>query len=170
MLYTIIVPVNQDYNILNLFTDSLLRTVSPSTQIIFINDGSGSAVFQHLDKLKQEVREGVTIEILQHDFPLGCAVSINSALSLAKGEYIFFLDSDTILQPNWQPMMKETLDSDITIGMIGGVLLYPQTGGVQHCGIAFADTIGRHLFLNASPDDIPKKPSLFNWWCSPCLA
>lgn len=79
MLYTIIVPVNQDYNILNLFTDSLLRTVSPSTQIIFINDGSGSAVFQHLEKLKQEVREGVTIEILQHDFPLGCAVSINSS-------------------------------------------------------------------------------------------
>lgn len=157
MLYTIIVPVNQDYNILNLFTDSLLRTVVPSTQIIFINDGSGSAVFQHLDKLKQEVGEGVTIDILQHDFPLGCAVSINSALNLAKGEYIFFLDSDTILQPHWQTMMKETLDTDITIGMIGGVLLYPQTGGVQHCGIAFADSIGRHLFLNASPDDIPKE-------------
>ncbi|ANY68410.1 hypothetical protein BBD42_19495 [Paenibacillus sp. BIHB 4019] len=157
MLHTVIVPVNQDYNILNLFTDSLLRTVSPSTQIIFINDGSGTAVRQHLDKLQSECKEGVTVEILQHDYPLGCAVSINSALKIAQGQYIYFLDSDTILNHNWQQLMSETLDSSDEIGMAGGVLLYPQTGGVQHCGIAFADTIGRHLFLNASPMDIPKQ-------------
>lgn len=156
MQHTVIVPVNQDYAILNLFTDSLLRTVSPSTQIIFINDGSGAAVKQHLHKLQAECKDGVTIEILEHDYPLGCSVSINRALRIAQGETIYFLDSDTMLNHGWQAMMSETLNSNSQIGMVGGVLLYPQTGGIQHCGIAFTDAIGRHLFLNASPSDIPQ--------------
>lgn len=42
--------------------------------------------------------------------------------------------------------------------MTAGVLLYPQTGGVQHCGISFSETLGRHLYLNARTSDLPDSP------------
>lgn len=156
MKHSIIVPVNQDYNILTLFTESLMRTIEPFTEIIFINDGSGPKVQEHLERLKREASAKVKIEIIRHEYPKGCAISINEALSNVQGNYIYLLDSDIILNPNWQEQMEDTLNSSPSIGMVGGVLLYPQTGGIQHCGITFADTIGRHLFLNATLEDIPQ--------------
>ncbi|OPH59947.1 hypothetical protein BC351_18665 [Paenibacillus ferrarius] len=157
MKHSIVVPVNQDFNILTLFTESLMKSIGPSSQIIFINDGSGPKVQELLERLQREAPAGVKIEIIRHEYPRGCAVSINEALSTVEGDYIHLLDSDIILNPNWQEKMEATLNSSPTIGMAGGVLLYPQTGGIQHCGITFADTIGRHLFLNATLEDIPRE-------------
>ncbi|WP_171686417.1 glycosyltransferase family 2 protein [Paenibacillus planticolens] len=160
MKHSIVVPVNQDFNILTLFTESLMKSVCPSTQIIFINDGSGQKVQELLERLQREAPAGVAVEIIRHEYPRGCAVSINEALSTVTGDYIYFLDSDIILNLKFQEQMEATLNSSPTIGMAGGVLLYPQTGGIQHCGITFADTIGRHLFLNATLEDIPQE--IFN--------
>lgn len=40
------------------------------------------------------------------------------------------------------------------VGIIGCMLLYPQTGGIQCCGITFQDNVGRHLYLNSRPEKI----------------
>ncbi len=149
MEFTVIVPVFQEINILKMFVDSLLNTVNKSTEIIFINDGSGEEVQKCLTSLEKTDMDDILVKVIEHQSPKGCAYSINEALRVSTGKYIFFNDSDTILQKNWQNQMKEVLDSDNNIGVVGGVLLYPQTGGIQHCGIGFSSDIGRHIFLNA---------------------
>jgi GT2 family glycosyltransferase len=85
----------------------------------------------------------------------GGARSLNAGLDLATGEVVIFADSDLILIDGWQSALLDAVKNP-RIGSAGALLIYPQSGGVQHCGIAFSEDIGRHLFLNASPDDVPK--------------
>src|SRR2546421_8773230 len=156
--HAVVVPVCQDIDVLRLFLDSLVETVEESTQIIAVNDGSGEAaqelLHERLSAVKA-VRDDVTYEILWHDRPEGCARSINEALRLAAGRYVYLVDSDLMLLPGWQSGLRATLDSADTVGMTGAVLLYPQTGGIQHCGIAFTASLGRHLLLNGRPETLP---------------
>lgn len=153
---SVIVPIFQDQNIFNIFLDSLKNTIHSNSQIIFVNDGSGELIKLQIEKLfKNQVIPNVFVEYIEHEHPQGTVTSINKALKRAQGKYIFFLDSDIILNEGWQKSMIETFSLRKEIGIVGAVLIYPQTGGIQHCGLAFSYDIGRHLFLNADPTDIP---------------
>ncbi|MDX5568167.1 glycosyltransferase family 2 protein [Streptomyces sp. ID05-04B] len=156
MLNTVVIPVHQELSVLRIFLDSLVRTLESDTQLLVVNDGSGAAVQTFLEERLFPLKEsGVVVEIIQHEDPFGCAASINEALPLALGDYVYLIDSDIILEPEWQSRMRATLESDESVGMTGGVLVYPQTGGIQHCGVTFTDSVGRHLLLNARPSALP---------------
>ncbi|WP_159083243.1 glycosyltransferase family 2 protein [Streptomyces sp. P3] len=156
MLNTVVIPVHQELSVLRIFLDSLVRTLESDTQLLVVNDGSGAAVQTFLEERLFPLKEsGVVVEIIQHEDPFGCAASINEALPLVLGDYVYLIDSDIILEPEWQSRMRATLESDESVGMTGGVLVYPQTGGIQHCGVTFTDSVGRHLLLNARPSALP---------------
>ncbi|MEV6398078.1 glycosyltransferase [Streptomyces sp. NPDC051907] len=162
MRSSIIVPVYQSPAVLSLFLESLRLTVEPETELILINDGSGPEVGELIEEfartLKTERLGAVTVEIVHNANPRGCGQALNQGLSRAEGDHIFFVDSDLILASNWQSGMLRTLHDHPEAGMTAGVLLYPHTGGVQHCGISFSETLGRHLYLNARPADLPDAP------------
>lgn len=57
----------------------------------------------------------------------------NNAAKYAKGEYIYFLNNDTNVQPNFLSSLVETIESDSSIGMVGSKLVYPN-GMLQEAG------------------------------------
>lgn len=153
--FTAIVPVFQTPEILNLFLDSLKQTLTQDTDIIFVNDGSGRSVHEMLQRFQQELlpyNQKFSVTILEHQVSLGGVSSINAALRQVSSncEYVVFLDSDTILQGNWQKELVANFAAD-DIGALGGLLLYPQSGGIQCCGLTYCGCSGRHLYLNADP-------------------
>lgn len=156
--FTLIVPVFQTPGILSLFLDSLKRTLTQDTDIIFINDGSGHSVQKMLQMFQQEISSAnfkIRVIILENQVSLGSVSAINTALRQVdlECEYVVFLDSDTILQGEWQ---EELLSCFVTheIGAVGGLLLYPQSGGIQCCGLTYCGSSGKHLYLNADPDTL----------------
>ena len=153
-----IVPVYQDPAILDLFLGSFWTTVELPTRLIVVNDGSGGEVGQVLDRWRRESNPLIECHFWTHDSPAGAAQSRNLALTKTTGEMVFFIDSDVVLLPYWQATLASAVTARTTLGCAGAVLLYPQTGGVQHAGIAFSDDIARHLFLNADPHSIPAEP------------
>ncbi len=62
-------------------------------------------------------------------FLLNC----NNAAKKASGEYIYFLNNDTNVQPGFLTSLVETIESDPTIGMVGSKLVYPN-GMLQEAG------------------------------------
>ncbi|WP_331772868.1 glycosyltransferase (plasmid) [Embleya sp. NBC_00888] len=162
MRSSVIVPVFQSRNVLALFLESMRQTVEPDTQLIVVNDGSGTEVGEQIEEfgraVKAERAHAITVATLHNENPRGCGQALNQGLALAEGDHIFFVDSDLILEPGWQSGMLRTLRDNPDAGMTAGVLLYPQTGGVQHCGISFGETLGRHLYLNARPAALPQDP------------
>lgn len=123
------------------------------TQIIFINDGSEYEVGQFLDKLKSKYNN---ILLITHANPQGCAKSINDALEFVEGEFTVFIDSDTILTPQWQKKIETTFDNNPKLGALGAMLVYPQTGAINNCGLAFAECMPKHLFYLNKPINIIK--------------
>lgn len=160
--FTIIVPVFQTPEILRLFLDSLKQTLTQDTTIIFVNDGSGYEVQIMLETFEREAASiscPVRIMVLENPVSLGSVRSINAALALIDPacEYVVFLDSDTILQGPWQEELLASFTAE-DIGAVGGLLLYPQSGGIQCCGLTYCGNTGKHLYLNASPDSLNETP------------
>lgn len=151
--FTIIIPVFQQFNIFDLFITSLLNSIEYSTQIILIDDNSPQDVTCKIKKLSENSNAEVYIEFIRHEYNYGSSKCINEALSMIKGEIVAIIDSDTIINEGWQSVIINTL-KDTLIGGIGAVLLYPQTNGIQSCGITYTYGTGRHLMLNASPSNL----------------
>jgi GT2 family glycosyltransferase len=153
-----IVPVYQDPTILDLFLGSFWSSVELPTRLIVVNDGSGGEVGQVLDRWSREPHPLIECNFSTHESPAGAARSRNVALTRTAGDLIFFIDSDVVLLPQWQTTLASAVTVRPSIGCAGAVLLYPQTGGVQHAGIAFSDDVARHLYLNADPRSLPAEP------------
>ena len=156
MFFSIIVPVFQTPSILKIFLDSLSNTIEFKTQIIFINDGSGQTVTELLNQFYLSNNKICDVTIIEHEHSLGCAKSINEAMTkvLPTCEVVVFMDSDLILTSKWQIRLKNDFESNSGVGIIGCTLLYPQTGGIQCCGISFQNGVGRHLYLNSNPEKL----------------
>lgn len=154
-VFTIIVPVYQEAHIFQMFYESLRVSIKYQTQIIFINDNSGMEVGDFLQEIVAKPPVLCAVKVIVHTQSKGCAKCINEAVPYILGTYTVFLDSDTILPKNWQELTLQTASLP-GIDCIGAVLLYPQTGGIQSCGIAYTQSLGRHLFLNSKPDRLDK--------------
>lgn len=152
--FYIIVPVFQTSGILKIFLESLKQTVTYETDICFVNDGSGYSIQKMLETFHFSNAKG-HVTVLENTISQGSVKAINQAMQHVSDDcqYLVFLDSDIILQGNWQEELLNTFKSD-DIGAAGGMLLYPQSGGIQCCGLTYCGTSGKHLYLNADPDKL----------------
>lgn len=151
----IIIPIFQTPNTFSLFLASLVETLTIPTHIIFINDGSSEIIdkmVMNFDR-KAEITHNVTL--LKNQSSVGCSKSINKALKLVRSDcdIVVIMDSDLILNGDWQRQLINSFKHP-NIGIVGGILIYPQTGGIQCCGITFNNAVGRHLYLNARLKDL----------------
>lgn len=156
-LFSVIVPVYQNISLFTIFWKSLLRTLSSPTQIILINDASPHDTATFLRQLQNVDTGDSIVYLIEHEKSQGYARCINDAMKIINAEYIVMMDSDIILTEGWQCKLESRFQ-DPSIGGIGSVLIYPQTGGVQCAGITYTDTVGRHLFLNADPSILGQEP------------
>lgn len=151
-LVSVVIPVLDQWAL----TERCLRTLaqhSPdSLEVIVVDNAStddtqascpplGRALFgQHFTWLRQESN-------------LNFGPASNLGAASARGDYLFLLNNDTELRPDWLPPLLKSMDNP-KIGATGPRLLYPD-GRVQHVGTAFAPQLTpTHLFEHF-PGDHP---------------
>ena len=101
---TIIIPV---YNVENYVNETLLsikNQISQPNEVIVIDDGSTDASFNILDNF----RDLQGWKIIQTPNQ-GLGLTRNFGRSIAKSEYIYFLDSDDIIKDNLIFRMREII-------------------------------------------------------------
>lgn len=154
--FDIIIPVFQKAELLSLCLQSLHDTITQPTHIILINDGSPEECIGIMETYSLLDNHDIIYSIKNHSISYGCPKSLNEGLKFISPDtdFIVFADSDVIFTNNWQEEIAYTFSSDTAIGGVGGILLYPQTGGIQNSGISFFNYWGRHLFLNNLPDKL----------------
>jgi GT2 family glycosyltransferase len=109
-------------------------------EVIVVDDGSPDDTGEHLphvDGLRYHRRA------TNGGFIAAC----NDGASLARGEYIVFLNNDTIPQPGWLDALLRTFDEHADAGLAGARLVLPD-GRLQEAGgvvrnDGHADNIGR---------------------------
>ncbi|BAU23928.1 glycosyl transferase [Caldimicrobium thiodismutans] len=94
-LISIITPT---YNRLSLLKETLNSLLSQAknkpVEIIVVDDGSNDGTWKYLKELE---KAAPNIEAVRHEKNLGVSSARNKGLKYAKGDYIFFLDSDDLL-------------------------------------------------------------------------
>ena len=69
----------------------------------------------------------------------GFIAACNDGAALARGEYVVFLNNDTVPQPGWLDALLATFDEHPGTGLVGAQLVYPDGRLQEAGGIVFAD-------------------------------
>jgi GT2 family glycosyltransferase len=112
--------------------ESILR--HPPTvphEIIAVDNGSRDGSPAYLGSLRGRVVE------VRNDDNEGFARACNRAAGLAHGEYLVFVNSDTIALEGWLEALLETFEAYPSVGAAAPKLLYPD-GSIQHAGLGLS--------------------------------
>lgn len=155
-LVSIIIPVFNELSLTLKCLKSIKEYTDPqSVEIIVVNNGSDRLVKMALDvyALSQPNCQILTLE-QNLNFSVGC----NYGFSKSTGQYVVFLNNDTVVTRGWlDPLLQVVQDENVAIAQ--PLLLYPDDT-VQCAGVEFGDDgFGISRLVNQSKYDVIVKRS-----------
>jgi GT2 family glycosyltransferase len=115
-------------------------------EIIVVDNSSSDGTKEFLESL------GNRIVTIRNEKNLGFAKACNQGAKIAQGEYLLFLNNDTIVTKGWVDVLVEELDSNSNTSIAGSKLLFPDET-IQHAGVVFgADKIPHHIHYREPKD------------------
>jgi GT2 family glycosyltransferase len=112
-----------------------------SFEIIVVDDASTDSTSRMLAPYGDRIR------IVTHTKNQGFATACNDGAAIATGDYLVFLNNDTIPQAGWLDALVDYSSARPECGMVGSKLLFPN-GTIQHAGIAICqDLHPRHIYV-----------------------
>ena len=130
-LVSVIIPNKDQKDVLENCIGSLLeKTAYPNYEILIIeNNSTGEEIFRYYRKLSEDPR----IRFLRWRKPFNYSAINNFGASKARGEYLLFLNNDTVVtDPEWMEEMVRMCRREDT-GVVGAKLLY-ENDTIQHAG------------------------------------
>ncbi len=98
---SVIIPAYNAERYIAYCLDSVLKQTFSDFEIICVNDGSKDRT---LDILNEYSRKDARVRVVNQENQ-GCGYSRNNGYELAKGDYIYFLDSDDAIHPQFLEVM-----------------------------------------------------------------
>lgn len=117
-------------------------------EVIVVDDGSSEPLAQTLAAHTQR------IQIVRHEQNTGFARACNDGAATASGEWLVFLNNDTIPQPGWLDELIDYASPRESIGVVGSKLLFPDET-VQHAGVVISRELIPHHLYTRFPADHP---------------
>ena len=96
---TIGIPVFRAKGYIEKTMASALAQTFPSIEFLIVDDCGEDGSIAVVEQIRQEHPRGKNIRIVSHSRNLGVGVARNRILSEARGRYLYFLDSDDIMEP-----------------------------------------------------------------------
>lgn len=133
-LVSIIIPTRNLSSTLNRCLESIFaKTAYPNFEVIVIDNGSDEPELKTL-LARWQRDEPVRFRSFELDIPFNYSKLNNSAVKVANGDYLLFLNNDTeVISSDWIVAMVEQVQRE-EIGAVGGLLLYPNNS-IQHAGV-----------------------------------
>lgn len=143
---SIIIPVYNQINYTYCCIKSIIDTVKDiEYEVIVADDVSKDAtknISYYIDGVKH----------IRNKVNTGFVKNCNNGVSAAVGEYIVFLNNDTVVKEGWLSTLVDTLDNNSEIGMAGSKLLYPNNTLQEAGGIIWSDGSGWNYGRGDDPD------------------
>lgn len=108
---SVIIPVYNVADYLPKCLDSLLNQTFKDMEIICIDDCSPD---NSLQILKMYAQKDARIKVIANKENIGAALTRNVGIDVAHGEYIYFMDSDDWLEPDYLAVMLQTIEREKT--------------------------------------------------------
>jgi GT2 family glycosyltransferase len=115
-------------------------------QIVVVDDGSTDLTGELLRAY------GDAIQTIRHETPVGFAGACNTGAAVAGGDYIVFLNNDTIPRRGWLEALVAAADAHPKAAVVGAKLLFPNDT-IQHAGVVFGiDRFPHHIYAGFPAD------------------
>ena len=132
MKVSVIIPV---YNNADLTKECLASIFSVGAKYDFEVIVVDNASSDHTDKVLAEFSDQVSI--IKNKENLGFAKACNQGAKKASGQFVIFLNNDTIVTRGWLDELVFVAENNAQVGVVGAKLLYPDET-IQHAGVVFA--------------------------------
>ncbi len=120
---SVIIPVRNRTALLVRCLDSVQAAAGPAREILVVDDGDDPTLAPALEGLATLIRP---------PRPVGAAAARNLAAERARGRFLWFLDSDSlVLDPQAMAAAVRILDAHPAVGAVGGELLRAADGSLQ---------------------------------------
>ncbi len=116
-LVSIIIPHWNGIDIITECLESLQKTTYPNSEIIVVDNNSTDDSVNHIRKIFPKVI------LFENEGNEGYAGGCNRGSEIAKGEYLLFLNNDTVHQPNWIEPLVSLLEKNPKIASVQPKLL-----------------------------------------------
>ena len=144
---SIVIPVyNQFAHTLACLRALAAHPSRASFEIIVVDDGSS-------DETEASLAQVAGLHYHRRAVNGGFIATCNDGASLARGDYLVFLNNDTIPQPGWLDALLHTFDEHPGCGLAGSQLVYPDGRLQEAGGIVFSDGSAWNYGRFESPDD-----------------
>jgi GT2 family glycosyltransferase/SAM-dependent methyltransferase/glycosyltransferase involved in cell wall biosynthesis len=164
---SIVIPVYNNLHYTRQCITSLFTVKEPvDFEVIVVDNGSTDGTAEYLKQLPPPVR------VVTSGENLGFAKGCNLGAREARGQYLCFLNNDTLVLPGWLRAMVECIQADPQIGIVGNLQIFPGTEKVQQAGIVCgAHDIVRSIYNNELPADHPavQKSREFQFIAGSCM-
>lgn len=125
---SVIIPVHNKFAV----TYDCLKSIHAALperdfEIIIVDDNSSDETL-----LASLVLHGA-VRVLRNKGNLGFVLTCNAGAAAARGQYLLFLNNDTLVKPGWLDALVDTFEQIPNIGIAGSRLLFPD-GTLQEAG------------------------------------
>ncbi|MBK8285087.1 MAG: glycosyltransferase [Ahniella sp.] len=133
---SIIIPVYNKFSYTAACLASLAKEGADcSFEVIVVDDGSS-------DETESSLRALSGIRYHRNPVNLGFVGACNAGASIALGEYLVFLNNDTVVRPRWLDTLLDTFVQHERVGLVGAKLVYPDGRLQEAGGVIFSDGSG----------------------------
>lgn len=124
-----------------LLADCVSSALPQVSEVLIVDNASGDS---SIENCARQFADEPRLSIIRNDTNIGFAAACNIGFSQARGDFVLFLNPDCRLDTGAVSELLEVLESDPTIGMVGG-LLVNQDGSEQGGGRRAVPTPWRSL-------------------------
>ena len=147
---SIVIPVHNHAALTQQCLDTLLagHGSEPQFEIVVVDDASTDDTPELLASYGEHIR------VVTQTSNRGFAGTCNAGAEIARGNFLVFLNNDTVPTPGWLTALVRDADAHPAAGVIGSKLLFPDDT-VQHAGVAFGSSGLPHHIYAGFPKDHP---------------
>ncbi|MDP4099417.1 glycosyltransferase family 2 protein [Paenibacillus sp. P96] len=117
--------------------DSIRRHTREPYELILVDNGSTDGTLDYL-------RSQPDVILIENGENKGFAKGCNQGFERSNGDYIMFLNNDTVVTENWMTHLLRALNEDPRIGMVGPVTNY--SSGHQQISVGYTTMEGLESF------------------------
>ena len=106
---TIGIPVYKSEDYIRRALESALAQTYHSIEFLLVDDAGGNGSLAIMQEIQRIHPRGADVRIISHDTNMGVSASRNRIIDEAKGEYLYFMDSDDVISKDTISLMMENI-------------------------------------------------------------
>src|SRR5437867_236352 len=119
--------------------ESILRHTQPPYELVLVDNGSTDETPAYLEEIR--TRPGPAhVEVIRNATNVGFAAGCNQGLAQTRGEYLVFLNNDTVVAEGWlERLIAWSVHDGPRVGLVGPVTNYaapPQQVAIDYTDLA----------------------------------